>query len=119
MSVSPAPRRRAPRLPVELSARLRGRTPQPARVVDLSVSGCLVRADRALEPGAIRDVEIELPGGPFHAKARVRQSCLDGQAEAGSRTAYLLGLEFLRIEAGEEEALRRYLASIGSGRART
>jgi len=117
MSVSPA-RRRAPRLPVELPARLRGRTPRPARVVDLSVSGCLVRADRALEPGAIRDVEIELPGGPFHAKARVRQSCLDGQAVAGAQTAYLLGLEFLRVEAGEEEALRRYLASLGSGRAR-
>ena len=47
MSVSPAPRRRAPRLPVELSARLRGRTPRPARVLDLSVSGCLVRAERA------------------------------------------------------------------------
>ena len=106
---SPQRRRRAPRLTVELPARLRGRRERRALAVDLSASGCLLRADDGLERGAIRDVEIALPEGPFVAKARVTQSSLDGQAASG-QAPYLVGLEFLAVDATAEATLRRFLA---------
>ena len=45
--------RRAPRLPVDLEGSLRGRVVHPVRLLDLSLTGCLVRCDARLDPGAI------------------------------------------------------------------
>ena len=100
-------RRRSPRLAVERDGRLLGRRPRPVKVLDLSASGCLVRSDAPVEPGAILDVELQLEPGTVAAKARVSHTCLDGAALDEAR--FLAGLTFLGLSAREEAALRRFL----------
>jgi hypothetical protein len=104
-----ASRRRAPRLPIERDGLLSGRKPRPVKVLDLSPSGCLVRADTLLDPGAVLDLELRLDAEPLRAKVRVTNSCLDGSAPAGQPPRFLAGLEFLSLSAREQAALRRFL----------
>jgi len=101
--------RREPRLAVDLSARILGRTPRLARVVDLSARGTLVRSEVALAPGAVVDLEIELPDGALRAKARVAEGTIDGDSLPGPPARFLTGLEFLGLAAADERRLRSFL----------
>jgi hypothetical protein len=102
-------RRRAPRLPVDLAGTLAGRSRRAVRVVDLSLTGCLVRCDTAYDHGAILDLSIALDPEPLRAKARVTESYLEGGASPGTPARHLCGLEFLRLPPREETRLRRFL----------
>jgi hypothetical protein len=104
-----ASRRRAPRLTVEQDGRLSGRQPRPVKVLDLSVSGCLVRCAAPVDPGAILDLQLRLDPEVISPKVRVSHACLDGDAEAGEPARFLAGLSFLTLSAREEAALRRFL----------
>lgn len=104
-----ASRRRTRRLPVERDGSLSGRQPRPVKVLDLSTSGCLVRGDALLDPGAILDLELRLDAESLHPKVRVTNSCLDGNAPPGQPPRFLAGLEFLSLSAREQAALRRFL----------
>lgn len=97
-----------PRLPVSFPARLGGRVPRAATLVDLSLSGCLLRCDKALGPGSIHDLELGLPEAPLRAKARVSCSSREGAAE-GEAERFLVGLEFLQLAAGDAVRLRVFL----------
>jgi len=101
--------RRSRRVPVDLAAGLAGRSPRPARVLDASLAGCLVRCEVPLDAGAVVDLRIELPDGPLRAKARVAESSLDGSSLPGPTLHYLAGLEFLRLAAADELRLRSFL----------
>ena len=104
-----ATRRRAPRLlAVNRAGRLTGRAPHPVLVVDLSLTGCLVRCETLLDGGAVLDLEIALEDGPLAAKVRVADASVDGTAAAGSPQC-LAGLEFLGLPAREQSRLRRFL----------
>ncbi|HEX6740013.1 MAG TPA: PilZ domain-containing protein [Vicinamibacteria bacterium] len=102
-------RRRAPRLPVQIVGSLAGRAPYPVDVVDLSLTGCLVRSPNALDAGAILDLALTLRADPFRAKVRVIESSLDGVVAPQSGARYLAGLEFVGLPAHEEFRLRRFL----------
>lgn len=102
-------RRRSPRLATSLAGRLAGRKTHPITVIDVSLTGCLVRCDALLEPGAILDLEVELPPEPLHAKVRVAESSLDGSAKEPGTEPYLAGLEFLGLAPRESDRLRRFL----------
>lgn len=102
-------RRRAPRLATSLGGRLAARRPHPVTVLDLSLTGCLVRCDALLEPGAILDLEVLLLPEPLHAKVRVADSSVDGSAGAARAEPYLAGLEFLGLAPRESDRLRRFL----------
>jgi PilZ domain-containing protein len=102
-------RRRAPRLPVDRPGRLSGRLPQQIGVLELSLTGCLVRCGALLERGAILDLEIALEDGPLTAKVRVADASVDGAAAGGDRPGCLAGLEFLGLPAREAARLRRFL----------
>jgi len=102
-------RRRAPRLPVHIEGSLAGRAAYPVDVVDLSLTGCLVRSPNALDAGAILDLALTLRADPFRAKVRVVESSLDGAGAPQSGTRYLAGLEFVALSAREELRLRRFL----------
>jgi len=93
---------------VDLGATLVGRKPRPARVLDLSLLGCLVRTEFALDPGAVVDVRIEMPDGPLPAKTRVAEASVDG-ASLPEGTVFLAGLEFLGLGAQDEQRLRAFL----------
>ncbi|PYQ24444.1 MAG: hypothetical protein DMF81_05425 [Acidobacteria bacterium] len=101
--------RRAPRLSVELPGALVSRRTRPVTVVDLSLTGCLVRCDAALDTGQVLDLRTELASAPFAAKVRVTESYLDGSTGPAGPPRYLAGLAFLSLQAQEEARLRRFL----------
>jgi len=101
-------RRRAQRLPVSAEGRLEGRVPSAVALMDLSLTGCLVRAPRALEPGAIFDLRVPLEGFELLGKVRVADCSLDGTS-AGAAPSWLSGLEFLALPVEQGERLRQYL----------
>ena len=101
--------RRRPRLRVDLPAQVGGRLPREARVLDLSLTGCLLRCGGAPDPGTVIDVRVELPDGPVTAKARVAETSLDGASLPGPTPSYLAGLEFLGLPAADEVRLRAFL----------
>jgi hypothetical protein len=104
------PRRRAPRLPIQVRGSLAGRVAREISLVDLSTSGCLVRCGARLDHGAILDLSLDLEDGPLVVKVRVTETCLDGEsAAAGSGGSYLAGLEFLAMPPRDAERLRRLL----------
>lgn len=103
-------RRRDPRVPVELPASLSGRRPTAVTVVDLSLRGCLVRCEKALDEGAILDLSLELEGSPLSVKVRVADSSLDGGSLSGEKR-HLSGLQFLSLPAADELRLRSFLES--------
>jgi hypothetical protein len=99
--------RRFVRLATSLPGVLGGRKDRPIEVLDLSLGGCLVRCESRPEPGAILDVRFGLGPEAFRAKTRVREASVDGEAAAGTR--YLVGLEFLRLSASDQDLLREFL----------
>jgi hypothetical protein len=102
-------RRRAPRLEVRLEGSLKGRMERPVSVVDLSLSGCLVRCGAALDHGAILDLHLRLQEDDFGVKVQVTESSLDGASGTDEPARYLAGLSFLGLPAREEARLRRFL----------
>ena len=105
----PASRRRAPRLSVERPGRLKGRVPHPITVIDVSLTGCLVRCGNLLKPGAILDFEMDLDDGPVTTKVRIADASVDGAASGESGQGCLAGLEFLGLPPREDARLRRFL----------
>jgi len=101
--------RRAPRLAVELPGSLVSRRSRAVTVVDLSLTGCLVRGDAALDTDQVLDLRTELDSAPFTAKVRVTESYLDGSAGSAVSPRYLAGLAFLGLQAHEAARLRRFL----------
>jgi hypothetical protein len=101
--------RRGRRIPVDLHARLGGRLARPARVVDLSLLGCLARVEVPLDGGAVVDLSLELPDGPLRTKARVAEASVDGHSLPGPARHFLAGLEFLALAAADELRLRSFL----------
>ena len=105
----PASRRRAPRLTVERPGRLKGRLPHAIVVIDLSLTGCLVRCGTLLKSGAILDFEMDLDDGPLSSKVRVADASVDGVASGDAGPVCLAGLEFLGLPPREDARLRRFL----------
>ena len=105
----PASRRRAPRLTVERPGRLKGRLPHAIVVIDLSLTGCLVRCGTLLKSGAILDFEMDLDDGPLSTKVRVADASVDGVARGEDGQACLAGLSFLGLPPREDARLRRFL----------
>ena len=101
--------RRAPRLPVDLPGSLTGRVVHPVRVVDLSLTGCLVRCEALLEPGAILDLRLQLGEAPLTAKVRVIDSSLDGNVAEGGSPGAMAGLDYVSLAAQDQTRLRRFL----------
>jgi hypothetical protein len=109
MTRGPAgPRRRAERLPIRVPGSLSGRSPRPITLVDVSLTGCLVRCAALLDQGAIFDLRTELGGEPFVAKVRVTSASMDGAPPEGGASCFA-GLEFLSLSALEGARLRRFM----------
>src|SRR4029453_16960114 len=71
--------RRWPRIPVALRGALTGRASWHVSIQDLSIGGCLVQCDAALDRGSIVDVAVQLgPGQSVDVKGRIVHASLDG-----------------------------------------
>lgn len=103
--------RREPRVVVDLAATLVGRSPESARAIDLSLVGCLLRAQASLDAGAVVDLRLELPDGGLRTKARVAAASLDGDSQPTGGPQFLAGLEFFGLGAEDELRLRRFVAA--------
>jgi hypothetical protein len=79
-------------------------------VVDLSLTGCLVRGSAALDRGTILDLRLELLPRPLEVKVRVADSSVEGESLSSGSPHYLTGLEFLGLPAGAAARLGRFLA---------
>jgi hypothetical protein len=101
--------RRSNRVPVDLPATLIGRTRHEVRLVDLSITGCLVRGDAHLDEGAIVDLELALGGQLVGVKVRVAAGYVDGTALDAGAAGFLVGLTFLDLTTAEQAALRAFL----------
>ena len=66
------------------------------------------------EPGSIFDVRFGLGAEAFKAKTRVREASVDG--EVAEPVRYLVGLEFVRLSASDQDLLRQFLESEGRRR---
>ena len=108
--------RRGRRVPVDLAATLGGRHARPARVADLSLVGCLLRAGAPLAARAVVDVTIEMPDGRLRTKARVVEASVDGDSLPGPSRGFLVGLEFVALPASDELRLRAFLDREGKRR---
>src|SRR5512138_3625064 len=98
-----------PRVKVDLPATLGGRTPRPARVVDLSRLGCLLSSEKPLARGAVVDLDVELPDGPLRVKARVTEASIDGDTLPDAQRRFLAGLEFLGLAALDGVRVRSFV----------
>jgi len=101
--------RRSNRVPVDLPAALVGRSRYDVRLVDLSLTGCLVRGEARLDEGAIIDLELALGGQLVNVKVRVASACVDGTALDSEAAAFLVGLTFLDLTTAEQASLRAFL----------
>ncbi len=101
--------RGGPRVKVDLPATLGGRVLWPARVVDLSVLGCLVRSEKPLARGAVVDLDVDLPEGRLRVKARVAEASIDGDTLPDARQRFLAGLEFLGLAALDGLRVRSFV----------
>jgi PilZ domain len=102
--------RRFTRLQTSLPGVLAGRKELEVDVLDVSLGGCLLRSKRRPEPGAILDLRCGLGPETFRAKVRVREASVDGEA-SGEAASYLVGLEFVRLAASDQDLLREFLES--------
>jgi hypothetical protein len=102
-------RRRSPRLSIELEASLSGRSSRPVTVIDLSLTGCLVRCDALLEPGTVLDLSIRIDATPFAVKVQVAEACVDGASLNAQAPGFLAGLRFLGMPAAAAIQLRKFL----------
>jgi hypothetical protein len=102
-------RRRAPRIALAIQGSLSGRRRSVAwdvGVLDVSVSGCLVRCPTALALGEILDLRLPLDDQAVLAKVQVADSSIDG---AASEPGFLVGLRFFQLPAQDEAKLRVFI----------
>jgi hypothetical protein len=100
--------RRAPRLTTRLSGSLVGKTRLEVEILDLSLTGCLVRCPVLLDRGLILDLTLDVEGATFAAKVRVAEASRDGQSGSEGGLC-LIGLEFLALPVQGEQLLRSFL----------
>jgi hypothetical protein len=103
-------RRRAPRVRLALEGSLSGRrnVRWDVGVLDLSLSGCLVRCPGNLGAGEILDLRLPLGGEEVVvAKVQVADSSVDGTSPDAS--GFLVGLRFFGLQVEDERRLRAFL----------
>jgi hypothetical protein len=104
-----AQKRRSRRTRTRLSGVLIGRTRQEVEVLDLSVTGCLVRCRTPFDPGMVLDLEIRIGAECLRSKARIVETSVDGESLGRHTKRHLIGLSFLATPSADEYVLRRFL----------
>jgi c-di-GMP-binding flagellar brake protein YcgR len=77
----------------------------PARLLDLSLGGALLRLEVGLDEGTIHDFALDLGRGDMvWVQAEVRR------CRTSDRGGYQVGVEFVGIDPHDEQRLRQYLS---------
>jgi c-di-GMP-binding flagellar brake protein YcgR len=78
------------------------------RLVDISVSGCLLESSHRIEKGTTGSLSVVFEGTQYLDDIRVIR-CRENE---GSSSLYFLGAEFLWTTSPHQRSLRRILASL-------
>jgi hypothetical protein len=77
----------------------------PVQVLDISVSGVLLRAERPVPHGASGSLRINLDGVPLTANVRVQRVT----ESAGAAGAYGIGAMFLSLTPRQQQLIDRFM----------
>jgi hypothetical protein len=80
----------------------------PTRLVEISLSGCLLESALRIEEGTVGALRLEVQGRSYSDDVRATR-CV---AIEGSGSSYLVGVEFLRTERSEDTSIRRVLSAL-------
>lgn len=80
----------------------------PARVIEVSRSGCLLESGRRLEDGTISELQLHAGGELLSDDVRVTR-CVRVE---GSGSSYLVGAEFVQTRRPGERSIRRAVTGL-------
>jgi len=83
----------------------------PARVIDISRTGCLLESQQRVDIGAVGELRLEIQRQTLVDEVRVIRCVL----LEGSSSTYLVGAEFVPTRRPGERSIRRSVASILRG----
>lgn len=83
----------------------------PTRLVEISLSGCLLESALWIEEGTVAALRLDVHGRAYCDDVRATR-CV---AIEGSGSSYLVGVEFLRTGRSEDTSIRRVMLSALSG----
>jgi len=79
----------------------------PTRLLEISVSGCLLESGLRIEEGTVGALRLQVQGREYSEDVRATR-CV---AIEGSGSRYLVGVEFLRTGRSDDTSIRRAMAS--------
>ena len=82
-----------------------------ARVLDVSVAGCLIEVDAALAPGTVGTLEVSIDGTSYRESVRVARVVPARHITMRNQ----VGLEFLVLTPPSAESLRGVIARLSAG----
>jgi hypothetical protein len=85
----------------------------PTRLIEISLSGCLLESASRIEEGTVGALRLEVQGRAYTDDVRATR-CV---AIEGSGSSYLVGVEFLRTGRSEDTSIRRAMLSALNGQA--
>ncbi len=83
----------------------------PARLVDISRTGCLLESSRHVDVGTVGELRLEVQSHRYVDDVRVTRCVL----MEGSSSTYLVGVEFVATHRPGERSIRRAIAAILRG----
>ena len=85
----------------------------PTRLVEISLSGCLLESALRIEEGTVGALRLEVQGRAFSDDVRATR-CV---AIEGSGSSYLIGVEFLRTGRPDDSSIRGAMLNALNGQA--
>jgi hypothetical protein len=83
----------------------------PTRLVEISLSGCLLESGHRIDEGTVGALRLEFGGEMYSEDVRTTRCT----AVAGSGANYLVGVEFLRTGRPEDRSIRRAVSNALQG----
>jgi hypothetical protein len=78
------------------------------RVLDISISGCLLECSAAVPAGTLASLSVAFDGGRYRDHVRIARC----QRVNGAGSTYYLGVEFLWLSAPTPQSMRRFAGEI-------
>jgi len=98
-------RRRAARYPTNAGEIVLLPFPVNVQVMDISVAGVLVQANRPIEVGTRGSLRLNIDGTVFQAEVSVRRVA---STATGNDLTYRIGAEFVRIAPEHRQVIERF-----------
>jgi c-di-GMP-binding flagellar brake protein YcgR len=105
-------RRQAARVAAKDGSELWLERPHAVRLVEISMTGALLRASHGPPPGERGELRTKLGDHTFSAQVEIRRVVPSGQGESPGR--YSLGVTFVSLDSENRRCLERFLRQPGT-----